>query len=70
MLDLHFEAAGSDAGLLVDADEVQQLEARLHRGWKIIETRESQGKPVDHLIDHFLGLLRDYETAYRHSQAA
>ena len=50
--------------------EVRELEQRLQRGWNIIEATEARGEPTEHLVDHFLTLLAQYESAYRLASAA
>ena len=49
---------------------VQELEARLHHGDQLIRKLEAEQKPVEHLVQHWLMLLREYEAAFRAEQNA
>lgn len=49
---------------------LQDLEARLHHGDTIIRKLEAENKPVDHLVNHWLDLLREYEIEFRAMQSA
>jgi hypothetical protein len=70
MLEQNYNPEPIDAVVIADEHDVQKLEARLHRGWTMIEEREAAGKPTDHLIEHFLELLHEYEAAYRLARVA
>lgn len=62
-----FEFEGALYGLEA---RVRELERRLERGWSIIEAEEAKGAPTDHLMNHFLNLLAEYEEAFRELRAA
>ena len=49
---------------------VQELEVRLHHGDQLIRQLEAEQQPVDHLVEHWLKLLREYEDAFRAEQNA
>lgn len=49
---------------------LEDLEARLNHGDSIIRQLESENKPVDHLINHWLELLHEYEREFRAEQSA
>lgn len=49
---------------------LEDLEARLHHGDTMIRQLEAEDKPVEHLVNHWLELLREYETEFRATQSA
>lgn len=49
---------------------LEDLEARLHHGDTMIRQLEAQNKPVEHLVQHWLELLSEYETVFRAEQSA
>lgn len=49
---------------------LEELEARLHHGDTMIRQLEAENKPVDHLVNHWLELLREYEVEFRSAQSA
>lgn len=49
---------------------IEELEARLHHGDTMIRQLEAENKPVDHLVNHWLELLREYEIEFRADQSA
>lgn len=53
-----------------DRTRLEELEARLHHGDVMIRQFEAEGKPVDHLVHHWLELLREYEIEFRSEQSA
>lgn len=51
-------------------NRLEDLEARLHHGDKMIRQFEAENKPVDHLVHHWLELLHEYEAEFRAEQSA
>lgn len=49
---------------------LEELEARLHHGDTMIRQLEAENKPVDHLVNHWLELLHEYEIEFRADQSA
>lgn len=49
---------------------LEELEARLHHGDTMIRQLEAENKQVDHLVNHWLELLREYEIEFRADQSA
>ena len=49
---------------------LEDLEARLHHGDMLIRQFEAENKPVDHLVNHWLELLHQYEEEFREDQSA
>lgn len=49
---------------------LEDLEARLHHGDTMIRKLEEENKPVDHLVNHWLDLLREYEAEFRAIRSA
>lgn len=49
---------------------IEELETRLNHGDAIIRQLEAENKPADHLIQHWLDLLREYEIEFRADQSA
>lgn len=49
---------------------LEELEARLHHGDTMIRQLEAENKPVDHLVKHWIELLREYEIEFRADQTA
>lgn len=49
---------------------LEELEARLHHGDRMIRQLEAEDKPVDHLVHHWLELLHQYEAEFRADQSA
>jgi hypothetical protein len=43
---------------------LNELTARLERGLDIIDKHKHAGLPVDHLEEHWISLLKDYELAF------
>lgn len=60
----------SNPNIAENRSYVQELEARLHHGDQLIRQLEAQKQPVDHLVQHWLTLLREYEEAFRAEQNA
>lgn len=49
---------------------LENLESRLHHGDRLIRQMEAENKPVEHLVQHWLKLLKEYEAEYRSHQTA
>lgn len=49
---------------------LEELEARLHHGDTMIRQLEAENKPVDHLNNHWLELLKEYEAEFRAMESA
>lgn len=49
---------------------LEELEARLNHGDTMIRQLEAESKPVDHLVQHWLDLLHEYEIEFRAAQSA
>lgn len=49
---------------------LEELEARLDHGDAMILQLEAENKPVDHLVQYWLELLRQYEEEFRAEQSA
>lgn len=49
---------------------LEELEARLNHGDTMIRQLEAEDKPVDHLVQHWLDLLNEYEIEFRSAQSA
>jgi hypothetical protein len=43
---------------------LNELTERLERGLHIIDKHKDAGLPVDHLEEHWISLLKDYELAF------
>ncbi len=48
----------------VVVETLDDLEQRLERGMRIIEQRSAAGQPVERHEDHWLALLKQYESLY------
>lgn len=49
---------------------LEELEERLHHGDLMIRQFEAEKKPVDHLVNHWIELLHEYEAEFRADQSA
>lgn len=49
---------------------LEELEMRLHHGDHLIRQLEAENKPVDHLVQHWLTLLHEYEAECRETLTA
>ncbi|HLT18902.1 MAG TPA: hypothetical protein VKZ96_05530 [Thermomicrobiales bacterium] len=70
MLEHNVSPAEFEGAFYGPAASVRELEQRLERGWRMIEAEEAKGAPTDHLVNHLLNLLAQYESAYRELRAA
>lgn len=60
----------SNTNLDIQRSHLQELEDRLHHGDRLIRQMEAENKPVEHLVQHWLTLLREYEIEFRSFQSA